>query len=61
MKPQSSSSLRSTSHVHLFCPKCGGTSRVKTVMPLMSDPSIDEVVYSCDICGTETKVQIEKR
>jgi uncharacterized Zn finger protein len=38
-----------------ICPKCGETSRMETVSPLMFARDVDEIKYRCDGCGTETK------
>jgi rRNA maturation endonuclease Nob1 len=47
--------------VHLFCPECGGPATLKTVMPSMFTPDVDDITYVCDSCGAETKVQTKAR
>ena len=43
------------------CPTCQRAMAVKLVMPLMSVTGIDETVYACDVCGTETHRATKRR
>jgi hypothetical protein len=43
------------------CPTCQGAMTVKLVMPLMSAIDVDETVYVCDGCGTETHRAAKRR
>jgi hypothetical protein len=47
--------------VHLFCPECGEPATLKTVMPSMFSPDVNEITYVCDSCGAETRVQVKAR
>jgi hypothetical protein len=43
------------------CPTCQGAMTVKLVMPLMSAIDVDETIYACDVCGTETHRAAKRR
>ena len=43
------------------CPSCQGVMTVKLVMPLMSTIGVDETVYTCGACGTETHRTAKRR
>ena len=43
------------------CPTCQGAMTVKRVMPLMSTIGVDETVYACSVCGTETHRTAKRR
>jgi hypothetical protein len=44
-----------------MCPTCQRAMTVKLVMPSMSAISVDETVYVCDVCGTETHRAAKRR
>ena len=37
------------------CPGCKTPMHVKTVEPLKNETRLDEIVYECPSCGTETR------
>jgi predicted RNA-binding Zn-ribbon protein involved in translation (DUF1610 family) len=61
MKLQSPDSPDRLPSVHLFCPKCGESASIRSVMPMMFAPTVDEITHRCDSCGTETRIQIKAR
>jgi hypothetical protein len=46
---------------HPVCPTCQGAMTVKLVMPLMSAIGVDETVYTCGACSTETHRTAKRR
>jgi len=46
---------------HPVCPTCRGAMTVKLVMALMSVIGVDETVYTCSACGTETHRTAKRR
>jgi hypothetical protein len=44
-----------------ICPTCQRAMTMKLVMPLMSTISVDQTVYACDACGTETHRAAKRR
>jgi RNase P subunit RPR2 len=38
-----------------MCPGCKTPMHVKTVEPLKNETRLDEIVYECPSCGTETR------
>jgi rRNA maturation protein Nop10 len=49
---------RPAPRVHLYCPECGEPTVIRSLMPMMFAPSIDEITHSCGHCGADTKVEI---
>jgi hypothetical protein len=46
--------------VHPDCQKCGRRMTVKQVAPVLFASNMDDVVYGCEDCGTETKRTIKR-
>jgi len=42
------------------CPKCRRRMTVKQVAPVMFAADVDDVVFGCDECGTETKRTVKR-
>jgi RNase P subunit RPR2 len=38
-----------------ICPQCKRRMTIKRVTPILFASGMDDVVYGCDDCGTETK------
>jgi hypothetical protein len=42
------------------CPACERRMAVRQVMPVLFGSGLDEVIYSCEKCGTEAKRTIKR-
>lgn len=43
------------------CPSCERRMTVKQVMPVLFTRELDEVIYRCEDCDTETKRTVKRR
>ena len=42
-----------------MCPGCKTQMRVKAVEPISPNPRLEDIVYECSQCGTETRRAIK--
>jgi len=42
------------------CPECRRRMTVKRVLPVLFASNLDDVVYGCNRCGTETKRTVKR-
>jgi hypothetical protein len=42
------------------CPQCQRKMTVKQISPVLFSAGVDDVVYGCESCGTETKRTIKR-
>lgn len=42
------------------CPKCKRAMSVRQIAPVLFASNIDDVIYACDRCGTETKRTVKR-
>ena len=43
-----------------ICWRCDGPMKIKTIMPAMTFPLFDEVVYRCPACHLERKQTVQR-
>ena len=51
---------RSRPPTHPPCPRCGRGMTVRQVTPVMFASGMDDVVYGCADCGTQTKRTVKR-
>ncbi len=47
--------------VYLYCPECGEPTTIRSLMPLMFTPSVEQITHSCESCGADTRVELAAR
>ena len=58
--PPRSGGVQSSQNKTPACPQCDRRMGVKQVAPLLFASDMDEVIYGCDTCGTETKRTVKR-
>jgi DNA-directed RNA polymerase subunit RPC12/RpoP len=58
--PSSGTPVRTPKGKYPACPECQRRMTVKSVTPVLFASGLDDVVYGCEDCGTETKRTVKR-
>ena len=59
-QPPQGGAVRAPKAKYPLCPKCQRRMTVKHVAPVLFATGLDDVVYGCEECGTETKKTVKR-